>query len=135
MFPGLRGLDAERSIALFFGPGPLREVLVNWPEVAHAGLDRLRTESRAQGHPPQLTRLVQQVERWLEGTTRPHPRPDATALVACPVLRIGGQQIRTVSTVVQFGSAQDVTLQELRVELLFPADAESDAALRALAGT
>jgi transcriptional regulator with XRE-family HTH domain len=133
LFPGVRGLDADGVVALFFGPG-LRQKLVNWPEVAHAGLERLRAEARALGHPPQLTRLVQQVEGWLASTPRPRPSPDAAALVACPILRVGERQIRTVSTLVQFGSAQDVTLQELRVELVFPADAESEAALRALAG-
>jgi transcriptional regulator with XRE-family HTH domain len=134
LFPGLRALDAEAALALFFGPGPQRQALVNWSEVAHAGLERLRTESRALGHPPELTRLTQRLEGWLAGTPRPPPRADTGALVSCPILRVGSRQIRTVSTIVQFGSAQDVTLQELRVELLFPADPESEEALRELLG-
>ncbi|MCB9780944.1 MAG: helix-turn-helix transcriptional regulator [Alphaproteobacteria bacterium] len=64
------------------------------------------------------------------------PRPATTGpvpAVLCPRLRLGDQVVRTFTTICRLGNAGDVTLDELRVELVFPADAPSDAFLRALA--
>ena len=42
-------------------------------------------------------------------------------------------ELRLYTAITTLGSAQDIALQELRVETFFPADAESDAQLRRLA--
>ena len=59
-----------------------------------------------------------------------HGHVESDAPTICPRLRIAGHTIRTISTVMRFDTAADVTASELRVELLFPADEESDSALR-----
>ena len=46
--------------------------------------------------------------------------------------RINGIDLRLFSTIMTLGTPQDVTLQELRIETFFPADAESEAALKML---
>ncbi|MGH8444052.1 MAG: helix-turn-helix domain-containing protein [Solimonas sp.] len=46
---------------------------------------------------------------------------------------VGGLRVRLFSMLTTFGTPLDVTTDELRVESFFPADAESDALLRALA--
>jgi hypothetical protein len=51
-------------------------------------------------------------------------------LVVCPHIRIGDQVIKTVSMVARFGTAREVTLDELRVELVFPGDEEAEAFFR-----
>ena len=51
-------------------------------------------------------------------------------LVVCPHFRIGDQVIKTVSMVARFGTAREVTLDELRVELVFPQDEEAEAFFR-----
>ena len=48
-------------------------------------------------------------------------------------IRKGDLDIRFFSTIMTLGTPQDVTLQELRVETFFPADAESEARLRSAA--
>ena len=48
-------------------------------------------------------------------------------LVVCPHYRIGDQVIRTVGSVAQFGTASEVTLDKLRVEIVFPRDDEAEA--------
>jgi hypothetical protein len=53
--------------------------------------------------------------------------------VVCPRFRIGGRVVRTISTVMRFDAAIEVTASELRVELMFPADAPSDAFFREIA--
>jgi hypothetical protein len=40
--------------------------------------------------------------------------------------------VRTISTVMRFDTAVEVTASELRVELMFPADDDSDAFFREL---
>jgi hypothetical protein len=56
------------------------------------------------------------------GTRRARKLP-----VICPRLNINGHTIRTISTVMRFDTAVDVTASELRIELMFPADEESEA--------
>jgi hypothetical protein len=48
-------------------------------------------------------------------------------------LRKGDVSIGLIGAVLTLGTPQDVTLQELRVEMFMPADAASEAALTALA--
>lgn len=50
--------------------------------------------------------------------------------MVCPRFRIGGRVIRTISAVLRFDTAVEVTTSELRVELMFPANGESDAFFR-----
>ena len=45
-------------------------------------------------------------------------------------LEIGDEVLRLFNTLTTFGTPQDVTLQELRIEMSFPADDASDALLR-----
>jgi len=43
-------------------------------------------------------------------------------------IKTGDLDLRLFSTIMTLGTPQDVTLQELRLETFFPADAESEAA-------
>ena len=45
----------------------------------------------------------------------------------------GDFEVRTFSTLTTIGSPLDITVSELMIELLFPADEESDRVFRALA--
>lgn len=66
--------------------------------------------------------------------TRATPRALNAADLLLPVhFRINGIDLRLFSTIMTLGTPQDVTLQELRIETFFPADAESEAALKQLA--
>lgn len=62
----------------------------------------------------------------------PAALPADELLVPC-VLELQGQRLALFTTLATFGSPRDVTLAELTVELFYPADAATEAALRALA--
>ncbi len=62
----------------------------------------------------------------------PKAAPTNGLLVPC-VLDITGQRLSLFTTLATFGSPRDVTLAELTVELFYPADAATEAALRATA--
>ena len=64
--------------------------------------------------------------------TPPQAAPSNPLLVPC-VLDVAGQRLSLFTTLATFGSPRDVTLAELTVELFYPADAATEAALRASA--
>jgi hypothetical protein len=47
---------------------------------------------------------------------------DARTMIVGPHFRVNGQVIRTVGMVMRFDAAGELTLDELRVELTYPAD-------------
>jgi transcriptional regulator with XRE-family HTH domain len=63
----------------------------------------------------------------------PVPLPRLPQLLVPCVLDLGGQRLSLFTTLATFGSPRDVTLAELTVELFYPADAATEAALRATA--
>ena len=58
---------------------------------------------------------------------------EPSALVVPVELRVGDQVARLLTTIATLGTAQDVTLQELRIETFHPADAATADLARQLA--
>jgi hypothetical protein len=54
--------------------------------------------------------------------------------VVCPWFRIGDHVVRTIGMAVRFDPVVDVTLDELRVELIYPYDDAADRILRQMSG-
>jgi hypothetical protein len=131
LFPGLCALAPEAIADLWFSPGPFLERVENWQDVAWAGLSALRRDASTSVEPG-LQALVARVEASLRGVPRPPPGSMHDLPVVCPRLRIGERIIRTISTILRFDTAVEVTASELRIELMFPADDDSDAVLRTL---
>jgi transcriptional regulator with XRE-family HTH domain len=136
LFPGLCTLPPEAIVDLWYGPGPFRALVENWPEVVRAGVAALRREARRTPD-PLLLALLRRAEAHARdaaasGTGAPPGDPELP--VAFPRLRIGGRTVRTVSAVMRFDTAVEVTASELRVELMFPADEDSDAFFRQATG-
>jgi transcriptional regulator with XRE-family HTH domain len=100
------------------------QLIVNWPEVAAAGLGRLRHQRDLAPFDAQLADLVALAETVLAGLPRPHATD--TEPIVCPCFRVGDQVIKTIGMVARFDPTTDVTLDELRVELMYPLDAEAD---------
>lgn len=108
-----------------------QQAIVNWPEVAWAGLDRLRRQRDQAPFDEELTGLVELAETALADL----PRPDmpASDLVVCPWFRVGERVVKTIGVVARFEGTAEVTLDELRIELTYPLDADSDAYFRTAA--
>jgi transcriptional regulator with XRE-family HTH domain len=117
---------------LLVHPEGLRRAIVNWDEVAAELVERVRTE--AAGYPDDAGLQELAAELLDEIGPLPDRPPDAPLEVLVPMhFRVAGRDVRTVSMLATLGSALDVTLSELVVELFHPADAASAAALRQLA--
>ena len=116
----------------FLEPGPFRERIHNFPTVARNVLHRIRSEAANVGHNNRLHELVERAESVVKDLPPSHEEIGSD-LVLCPHLEIGGQVIKTIVVVARFGSAREVTLDELRVELVFPGDANAEAFFRGAA--
>ncbi len=129
MAQGASLLDAftgedERSQAL-------RAMIENWPDVAAQFLARLRTESAHLGGDPVLDAAAARLARD-PAIARVEVNGDMPPFIAARY-RIGDHVFSVLTTIAQFGTAQDVALADLRIELFFPADAATAALFEAMA--
>jgi transcriptional regulator with XRE-family HTH domain len=134
---------ANRACAALFGPQvagssfvrdaladpATAQTIVNWPEVAWAGLDRLRQDARRSPFDTELRSLISLAEAALEGVRRPPPAEGG--FMVCPWFRIGGTVVRTIAMTARFDHIAEVTLDELRVELMYPLDDDAEHFFRA----
>ncbi len=81
------------------------------------------------GPDERLQELLERAETYMKDVPVNTETP-GSELVACPHFRIGDQVIKTMSMVARFGTAREVTLDELRVELVFHIDEEGEAFFR-----
>jgi transcriptional regulator with XRE-family HTH domain len=97
-----------------------KNAIDNWSVIARYMAARLRTESIHAGGDPVLDRAARALiaKAPMEKQTDPSPLP---AIVATR-LHINNQVMSFFSTIAQFGTAEDIALADLRIELLFPAD-------------
>jgi hypothetical protein len=129
-------VQANRSAKLLFGAGLVganfvrdalanphgRAQVANWPDVAMASLARLRQQAARDPFDEELQALVRQAESALADLST----TSATDLAVCPTFVIDGTTVRTLAMVARFDPPSDVTVEELRVELMYPADPAAD---------
>lgn len=110
---------------LFTHPG-LRTSIVNWNEVANVVVDRGRRELiRARDKPMRALFEALVAASGLEREAQATPR-----LIVPLELQLGECLLRFFSTITTFGTAFDITLEELRIEALHPADRETEQRIR-----
>jgi transcriptional regulator with XRE-family HTH domain len=131
LFPGMCSMSPEAIVELWFGPGPFRNLVENWQDVVWAGVAALRREA-VRASDPALTELLRRAESHARAIPAPERDARPELPVICPRLNIGGRRVRTISTVMRFDTAIEVTASELRVELMFPADDDSERFFREL---
>ncbi len=90
----------------------------------------MRREASARPEDDQLGRLAAEILGYVdEAAGEPHPSP----ALAVPIhYRTDGLDLRLFSTIATIGSPLDITLDELTIELFFPADEPSAQALATL---
>jgi len=113
-------LTGRNFVRDFLANPQAAQLVDNWPQVAWAGLDRLRAHLDRSPFDSQLADLVRLAETSLASMPRPEASP--TQLTVCPSFRLGGQLVRTIVLAARFDAPAEVTLDELRIELIYPAD-------------
>jgi transcriptional regulator with XRE-family HTH domain len=119
-------------LRVLFDPDGLRPHVVNWDEVARDVLARVGREAALDGD-GETRALLADLVRASGMPAANELVPDPQALVIPLELRMGGQRVRFITTIATLGAPQDITLAELRIEAFHPADADSEATVRALA--
>lgn len=108
-----------------------QEMFANWAELGHHMARRLRTESTHLGGVPELDAYAHAFET--DPAIAAYTPPADLPPVVPARYRAGDQVLSFFTTIAQFGSAEDITLADLRIELLFPADAITKTLLEAMA--
>ncbi len=119
---------------LFFHPQGIRPLVTNWAAIGPLIWRRAEREAEAVGG---------QEMKAVLADLAPHQDADvlwsAAGAALVPILpfnlEAGGLRISMFAIVATFGTAQDVTADELRIETLFPADAETEALFRGAAAS
>ena len=113
----------------------LRKYCDNWEELGPMLLMRARREANLQGN-AQLNALLDEIASWPgipESWTRLDIQNTAPPIIPMSVSK-GGMTLKLFSLISTFGTAHDITAEELRVECFFPADERSKQLIQALAG-
>lgn len=123
-------------LRLVFHPLGAQRFIVNRHEVIRSLLARAEREMGELTGDETAAALLKELHGYAgliasEAPRRPTP-PGPGDLLLPVHFRINGIDLRLFSTIMTLGTPQDVTLQELRIETFFPADAESEVALKQL---
>ena len=112
------------ALELLFSEQGLQPFVVDWEALSATLLMRLFRETVAAGTTAYKRELFARLQSL--PTTPENWRDLANQLPAGPtidlVLKKGATECRFFTTVTSFGTPQDITLQELRIESYFPAD-------------
>jgi transcriptional regulator with XRE-family HTH domain len=123
-------------LRLVFHPLGIRRCIVNWDEVSPHLLGRAERELARFGGDETASALLRELREYSGAATREPPRMTLrTSDLLLPVhIRKGDLELRLFSTIMTLGTPQDVTLQELRIETFFPADASSETVFATITG-
>jgi transcriptional regulator with XRE-family HTH domain len=115
-----------------FDPADMRPFVENWEEVAGDLISHLHheaaTDRTSRALLDEVLAYPDVPARWEHRQLGAAPLPLLTV-----TFRKGDQRLTFFSTLTTFGTSRDITLEELRVECMFPADDETAAFCRALA--
>jgi len=126
------GLGAGDSfIDFLLTPGRGAELVENWPEVAEHLAARFRLESAHVGGDAVLDRAAAGLAS-AHVQTGPDKGGDLPAVLAVR-FRSGGQVFPMFSTITQFGTAEDIALADIKIEMFFPTNEACEALFREMA--
>ena len=111
----------------------LRPLIVNWEEVARDMLQHLHGQASRAPSDPVLAALLSEILASPNAPSRTTDLSLSPAPLLTCIYRRDGKELCFFSTLSTFGTPYDVTLEELRIECTFPADAATDEFCHALA--
>ena len=102
-------------------PGPIRDAIVNWDDVAGYLLHRLREATRRHGPASAMAQKLMQARRQpgVAALEQGHATPKNAALLPLE-FRIDGEITRWFTTVTSFGGPLDVLTDEITIEQFHP---------------
>jgi hypothetical protein len=124
-------------LRLLCHPAGYRRHLVNWEEVVGAVLFRVEQEVARARSDPKRRALLAEVFSY-PGVPKPGLGSgigtNAALVIPVELSNPAGSTIRLLSTIATLGTAEDITLRELRIEAFYPADEPAEQWARERAG-
>jgi transcriptional regulator with XRE-family HTH domain len=111
-------------VRVMFHPQGLRPFIVNWKDVSGHLLQRLYREAIAEGESEQSKMLLNELMSYpgISEVWSTSNRTTQNTLLLTVHLKCAELELQFFSTIATLGTPYDITLQELRIECLFPAD-------------
>jgi len=127
------GGPRRNLMRLLFHPEGLRPLVANWSTIAPLLWHRARREADAIGG-EEMTALLEDLRPLQDADTLAPAETVALVPVLPLVLEKDSLRLSLFTVISTFGTAQDVTADELRIESFFPSNEETEDLLRNLAG-
>ncbi len=125
---------AQRNLMrLFFHPNGIKPFVTNWTAIAPLLWHRAQREAEALGG-HEMKQVLTELSEFQDADTLWAAEDAALVPVLPLIVEKDGVRISLFTVIATFGTAQDVTADELRIESLFPADAATETLFRAAAG-
>lgn len=107
-----------------FHPQGFRPFVVNWDDFSGHLLQRLHREAIAEGESEQSKALLDELISYpgIAEVWQPSARTTQNTMLLTIHLKRGDLELEFFSTIATLGTPYDITLQELRIECLFPAN-------------
>jgi len=121
---GVMGAAEGTSMLDLIKRPDVKDNICNWPEVAYHSALRLRSESASQGGIPELDAAADELAKDAVAAA-----PDMPVIPT--IFNLGGQQLALFGTIAQFGTTSDQSIEDLKIELFFPANPDAEKLLRA----
>jgi transcriptional regulator with XRE-family HTH domain len=123
---------AERNLMrLFFHPNGIRPLVQNWSLVGPLLWHRAQREAEALGG-EEMKAVLADLAQYQDAETL-WAAEDAALVPVLPLEMLkDGLKISLFTVIATFGTAQDVTADELRIESLYPADAATEQLFRSM---
>lgn len=119
-----------------FHPLGAQRFIINWEELSQHLLARTERELGATSGDAAATALLDELRSYGPPVGRERRTRGLAADLLVPIhIRKDGCELRLFCTYMTLGTPQDVTLQELRIETFFPADAASEQTWQSLAAS
>lgn len=137
MLAGLLGADLWTRIGgegrnlmrLLFHPYGIRPAVANWSQVAPLIWHRARREAESVGG-AEMKRVLDELQPYQDADTLWAAEHVSLVPVLPLTIVVEGVQVSLLTVIATFGTAQDVTADELRIESFFPADSATEAMFR-----
>ncbi|MCX7357391.1 MAG: helix-turn-helix domain-containing protein [Alphaproteobacteria bacterium] len=128
--PLQNGSDEMNVVRLLTGGDHVAQVIANLPEVLSELMSRLQLEALEAGDDPEFAALLGALELACAKHAQSEVRARQPILPL--VINTADGALRFLSAIAHFGTSEDATIRDLRLELLFPADDRTRAAVGSL---
>jgi transcriptional regulator with XRE-family HTH domain len=134
LLPSEAGLElAGNVLRMFLHPDGARATVANWPQAAAVLIDRLVAECDANPTDSEIAQLLREVSDY-PGVAEAISKPSRTSTSFLTSIHVHTDQVdlQLYTAISSLAAPSDVTLEELRLETLLPADQATADELRRL---